>query len=297
MGRTRWLAVLLLLGCSGAAADHETLGDRAYAERRYSDALVEYRLALGRKAPNPALQAKMAAAALNVGDLTVAAQAYGALAREGGGGRAGEAADGLARVVNTALADGDQQGLASALTILQEVAPGRAAGSFAGQIVRATRSVTSSSEGLALLLYAAAGARDARAQDSLMFAYGELLRRLNRCPDALGVYESLARRGREPAVLAPSQQGIALCALQLGNQALESGQPTAAEDWFRRAVQGGGDAPAARAAYIGLGDVRFAQGDYAAAADAYERARAGLTPADSLFGIASQRLNLLGRIQ
>ena len=35
-----WL--VLLSGCPGAAADHERLGDRAYREERYEDALAEY---------------------------------------------------------------------------------------------------------------------------------------------------------------------------------------------------------------------------------------------------------------
>lgn len=291
------LGVVVVLGCGGAAANHETLGDRAYADRRHGDALVEYRLALVRRTPNAGLRAKAGAAALEVGDLRAAAEEYVALAEEGGEGRRAEAADGLVRVANAALRERDQAALAAALEGLRRIAPQRAVGSFAHQLVRATGTVPRSPEGLTLLQYAAAGAPDARTQDSLMFAYGELLRRLDRCPEATPVFESLVRRQREPAVLRQAQGGVALCALALGRRALDAGQPAAAEEWFRRAAQGGGDAPAARAAYVGLGDVRFAQGDYVGAAEAYERARAGLTPGDSLYAIATERLNLLGRIQ
>ncbi len=36
----------VLAACTGAAADHETLGDRAYVDHSYGDALVEFQLAL-----------------------------------------------------------------------------------------------------------------------------------------------------------------------------------------------------------------------------------------------------------
>lgn len=287
----------VLVGCGGAAANHETLGDRAFAERRYGDALVEYRLALVRQAPDASLRAKAGAAALEVGDLLAAAEEYVALAEEGGQARRAEAADGLVRVADAALDERHQEALAAALDGLRRVAPQRAAGTFAHQLVRATGSVPQSNEGLTLLRYAAAGAPDARTQDSLMFAYGSLLRRLDRCPDALPVFESLARRQREPVVVRQVHEGVALCALMLGRRSLDQGQPAQAEEWFRRAVQGGGETAPARAAYIGLGDVEFAQGDYFGAAEAYERARAGLSPGDSLYALATERLNLLGRIQ
>lgn len=286
-----------LVACGGAAAEHERLGDKAYAERRFGDALVEYRLALVSRMPDPALRAKAGAAALHVGDLTAAAEEYVALAQEGGEQRVDEAADGLVRVANVALAQRNQEALAAALTGLQRVAPRRAVGSFALQLVRTTRSVPRSGEGLTLLSYAAAGAPDARTQDSLMFAYGRLLRRLGRCQSAVPVFESLGRRQREPAIVRDAQEGVALCALVLGRRALDRGQPSDAEEWFRRAAQGGGDTAPARTAYIGLGDVQFAQGAYLAAARAYERARAGLSQGDSLYAIASERLNMLGQMR
>jgi hypothetical protein len=70
------MAAVLLGGCVGAAAQHEGLADRAYAERRYAEALVEYRLALVARAPDPALRAKAGAAALRAGELVAAAEEY-----------------------------------------------------------------------------------------------------------------------------------------------------------------------------------------------------------------------------
>ena len=75
------LLFLAAAGCTGSAADHETLGDRAYVSRQFSDALIEYRLAIKQR-PSAKLRAKAGAAALHVGDLGEAAAQYAALAKE-----------------------------------------------------------------------------------------------------------------------------------------------------------------------------------------------------------------------
>ncbi len=288
--------MLTLSACVGAAADYETLGDRAYADRDYADALVEYRLALVRRAPDADLRVKAGLAALMSGDLVTATEEYVALALEGGDARRDEAADGLARVADAAIAAGDQAALASALDGLQQVAPGRALGSFARQLAGSLGTMARSPEALSVLIYAAAAAPDARLQDSLMYAYGVVLRRLQRCEDAVPTFESLLRRQRASSIVESSREELALCALALGRQALDRGQPAAAAEWFSRAAQGGGDSPAARVAYIGLGDVRFAQGDIVGAVQAFERARAGTSPRDSIYAIVAERLNRLGRV-
>ena len=77
-------AALVLAGCAGAAADHEKLGDRDYAERHFGDALVEYGLAI-KQGATPRLRAKAGAAALHAGDLVAAAEQYRQLAGEGKG--------------------------------------------------------------------------------------------------------------------------------------------------------------------------------------------------------------------
>jgi hypothetical protein len=46
-----------------------------------------------------------------------------------------------------------------------------------------------------------------------------------------------------------------------------------------------------------LGDVRFALGDLLGAREAYEQARAGAFPGDSIYAIVAQRLNLIGNAE
>jgi tetratricopeptide (TPR) repeat protein len=284
--------VLALAACSGAAADHEKLGDRLYADRHFADALVEYRLALKLRAPTAQLLAKAGAAALHAGELAVAAEEYQALAK--GSSRVTEAADGLERVARAAVANDDRSGLFAALAGLREVAAGRALGSFALQLAQAVGGESRSGEALNLLPYAAAGAPDAGRQDSLMFAYGSALQRAGHCNQAIPVFEGVARRQREPAVVQPAAQAMGHCGLALGRQALEAGQPDQAEELFRRVAAGGGERdPSVRAAYIGIGDVLFARHAFAEAAEAYQRAMAGAEPGDSLAQIAGEKLNLL----
>ena len=289
--RARAAAVILLLaGCAGAAADHETLGDRAYAERHFADALVEYRLAL-KQGLTAQLRAKAGAAALHAGDLVAAAEEYRALAEEGGAQRVTEGADGLERVAKAAVEDDDRAGLAAALTSLRAVAAGRALGVFARQLAQIAGTEPRSAEALNVLPYAAAAAGDARREDSLMYLYAAGLARFGRCEQAVPVFEGVARRQRQPAVTAPAQRSLTSCALSLGRRALDSGQAERAEEWFRRAAVGDETDALVRAAYIGIGDVLFARGAFAEAAEAYQRALAGAAPGDSLAQIAAEKLN------
>jgi len=285
------MAAWVVGACGGAAANHEELGDRAYATRHFSDAVVEYRLALKQK-PSADLRAKAAAAALRAGDLGTAAEQYRALAREGGPERALEAAEGLERVAKAAVIQDDREALQAALLGLRAVAKGRTLGPLAWRAAQGLAAEPRSVEALAVVAAAAAAAPDARHQDSLMFWYASALARLGRCEEAVGVFEALVRRRREPAIVPASLQGRARCALQLGRQALDQGQGERAEEWFREAAAGTEDRdPVALAAYLGLGDVLFARGALAEAAEAYQRVLSGTSPGDSLFEVAAAKLN------
>ena len=290
--RPRWAAVALwLAACGGAAADHEALGDRAYGERHFADALAEYRLAIKLQS-SATLRAKAGAAALHSSDFVAAVEEYRALAQEGGSRRAGEAADGLERVARAAAEGDDPAGLAAAVTGLKAVAAGRALASFARQLAQSIGPEARSPDALSVLPYAAAGAPDARAEDSLMYGYATALTRVGRCADAIPVFEALARRAREPALGHLAMQASGRCALTLGRQAVDGGQADQAEQWFRRAASGGEERdPVVRAAYIGIGDVLFARGAFAEAAEAYQRALAGAAPGDSLSQISAEKLN------
>lgn len=285
---------MLLSACTNTAGEHETLGDRAYVNRHFRDALVEYRVALRQRAPDPALRAKAAAAALRAGELVAAAEEYRALAREGGDPRLTEAADGLERVAHAAVDADDRPALGAALLGLREIAADRALGAFAAELARALGAETRSPEGLAVLPYAAAGAPDARRQDSLMYLYGAGLARVGRCEQALPVFESLVRRQREASILEPAERDLTRCALELGQRRLDAGHPQQAEEWFRRAATYGQQGALGRAAYIGIGDVLLARGDFVGAAEAYQQAMIGAEPGDSLARIAAERLNLVG---
>jgi tetratricopeptide (TPR) repeat protein len=295
VSRCRWVAAgLLVAACGGRAVDHEKLGDRAYVAGAWGDALTEYRLAvLQDQAPNARLRAKAGAAALHVGDLRAAAEEYLALARADGG-RAGEAADGLERVALAASQAGDRPALRVALAGVRELASDRMAGGLGAQLAAMAGDAGRPADAVPVLPYAAAGASDARQQDSLMFAYAQALSRIGRCQQAVGVFEGVARRQRAASVIAAAAEGAAACALRLGRGALDGDRPDEAEGWFRRAVSQADDAPAGRAAYVGLGDVMYARGDLTAAAEAYQRALAGAAPGDSIAELARQRLNRIG---
>ncbi|MFQ5702500.1 MAG: hypothetical protein ACE5HT_00595 [Gemmatimonadales bacterium] len=283
-----------LVGCVGSAAQHEILGDRAYAEDRFGDALVEYRLALVQRS-DPELHAKTAAAAVHTGELMSAVEQYVALAGSANDVAVADGADGLERVARAALAIGDRDALAAALDGLRGLAPKRALGSFAREVASQVADEPASEEVLSVLEYAAAAAPDARLQDSLVYKYSLVLEELGRCEEAVPVLESLLRRGREPAVLDSAHQHLGFCSLTLGNESLDEGLPLSAEAWFQRAVAGAANTTYGRAAYLGLGDVLLARGDFPGAAAAYESALVGGEIDDSISVAAAARLSIVQR--
>lgn len=295
-GASYVLIGLLVLSCGRAATEHETLGDRSYAALQYADALVEYRLALVQSSDDPDLLAKAASSALHAGSLSDAAEAYFALAGAREGERLTEAADGLERVAGAALEAGDMIALTEALGGLRLTAPGRALGSFAQELAREIGDGPPSEDLMSVLSYAAAAAPDARQLDSLMYSYAAVLRQLGRCEEAVPVYEGLTRRQREPAVVDAARAGVGYCAFMVASEFHgELQQPLSAEEWYRRAIAGAEGTEYGRAAYLGLGDILFARGDYPGAAEAYESVLFEAETGDSLAAVAEDRLNMLGQ--
>jgi len=290
------VALILLLACTRSAANHEELGDRAYAAGSYADALAEYQLGRKADAGSAALLAKLAAAAMHAEDYELAAESYRSLAKRDRS-RADEAADGLERVARAALAANVRTALASALTGLRDVAPRRPLGRYV--VLAALDAVDrgDTAEARALLPVAAATAVDAARADSLLFVYGMTLVRVRDCSTAVRVFEGVVRRQRAPAVVEPAREGLGLCALVEGQIALEQRRPADAEGWFRRATAPGASPDVVRGAFLGLGDVRLAQGDVAGAMESYQQALTGGTPGDTISQRAQEKLNALGKAE
>ena len=296
MSRAITVLVVLLLACTRSAANHEELGDRSYAAGAYPDALAEYQLGLRANAGNATLLAKLAAAAMHTEDYDLAAESYRTLAQRDRS-RAEEAADGLDRVARAALAANDRTALASALTGLREIAPRRPLGRYVALAALDAVNRSDTAEAKALLPVAAATAVDAARADSLLFVYGMTLVRVRECSTAVRVFEGVVRRQRAVAVVESAREGLGLCALVAGQIALEQGHPADAEGWFRRATAPGASPDVVRGAFLGLGDVRLAQGDIAGAMESYQQALAGGTPGDTISQRAQEKLNALGKAE
>jgi len=285
---------LFAFACTRSAADHEELGDRWYATGQYRDALAEYVLGVKAQPGSADLHAKAAAAAIHVQDYPLAVSEYRALARADRS-RTDEAADGLERAVRAALAANERVSVALGLAALRVVAPSRPLGRYARLAALDAADQGDTNSALALLPTAIAVAPDLRTADSLLYVYGMTAVRAHDCDTALPLFTSVLRRHNEPAVADGAREGLGLCALLAGQQALAKGQPAAAEDWFRRATAPGSPADVQRAAYLGLGDVQLALGDVAGALESYQQVLAGGAPADSLTLRAQQKINALGR--
>ena len=294
----RWAALLVALSCActRSAADHEELGDRAYAAGDYRSALAEYQLGIKAHPGSASLDAKLGAAALHTEEYLLAAEAFRSLARDDRS-RTDEAADALERVARAALGANERAALTSALTGLREIAPTRPLGRYVTLAALDAVDRGDTATALALLPVATAASADAARADSLLYVYGMTLVRVRDCSTAVPVFEGVIWRKRAPLVVESAREGLGLCALVEGQLALERGRPADAENWFRRATAPGASADVVRAAFLGLGDVRLAQGDIAGALESYQQALVGGTPGDTIAQRAQEKINSLGKAE
>ena len=202
---------------------------------------------------------------------------------------------GLERVARAALAANDRTDAAKGLAGLRAVAPGRPLGRYARLAALDAADRGDSASAMALLPGAVVAAGDGRMADSLLFVYGMAAVRARDCVTAVPAFEGVIRRQREPAVADRAREGLGLCSLVEGQRLLDSGKLGEAEDWFRRATAPGAPADVVRGAFLGLGDVKRAQGDVGAALESYQQALAGGAPGDTIAQRAQQKIDALGK--
>jgi tetratricopeptide (TPR) repeat protein len=282
------LAAAALLACGGAG-DHERLGDQAYGQARYDEALTEYRTVLGSH-PDARIWAKAGAAALRAGDLRQASAAYVRLATADPT-RAEEAAEGLETVARAAEHAADSASLGPALAGLRVVAPGRMTGHYA--VLLAERSGADSADLAALLPDAMAAAGDPATVDSLLTLYGAALRATAGCGQALLQFRTILRRTQDNGVRARAKASAAACAYTLGVRAESAGHTEDAALWFAEAARMDSSTVTGRRSLLRYGEARLTQGDTLVAALAFQAA----TPAggtDSIGEAATARLHALG---
>lgn len=281
-----WLVLLVVAACGGSATGHEDLGDEHYRQGRFAEAVTEYRLAQASQ-PLAATWAKLGAAALHAGEVSVAVEAYAALA-DGDPTRVAEAARGLERAAR--LPQAGPEAVKAAVEALQRLVPDRPLGRLAvvPGAMAGSRVATGS-----LLPGALAGAGSGADVDQVLVKYAGGLRASSGCAEATGVYRTALRRGRDPDLLREARAGLTSCALRLGQQALEADRPEVAEQWFAEASAadaGGLDGLVAR---IGWGDARLRQGDVLGAALTWQSVVSAVGATDSLRQVAADRINAL----
>jgi tetratricopeptide (TPR) repeat protein len=281
-------AVALLCGCR-QGGDQERLGDQAYGEGRYDEALREYRRAVAND-PDARLWAKTGAAAVRTGNLEVAADAYLRLAAEDPT-RVEEAAEGLETVARAADRTGDGKRLESAVVGLGMIAPGRPIARYALAVVR--RPGAEANDLVPVLPAAIAAAPDAETVDSLLAVYAGALRETSGCDQALPLFQATVRRTRVPLLRARGEDGIAGCSLVLGLRAEAEGKPDDAALWFAAAIRVDSSTAVGRRALVGYGDAQTRLGDTVAGAAAYEAVAKDPVQSDSTTIMARDRLEEL----
>jgi tetratricopeptide (TPR) repeat protein len=287
-GSSAILLVLLLTGC-GPAGDHERRGDQAYGQGRYAEALAEYRTAVTRD-PDARVWAKTGAAALHLGNLDVATDAYLRLAAEDPS-RAEEAAEGLDAVARAADRAGDGKRLETALIGLGMIAPNRSLGRYALAAVR--RSGADENNLLSVLPAAIAAAPDAETVDSLLTVYASALKETSGCDQALPLFQAAARRTHAATIRNRAEDGMAGCSLVMGLRAEAASNSEDAALWFAAAIRVDSSTAVGRRALVGYGDARLRMGDTIAGALAFQAVAADEVQSDSTTQMARDRLEEL----
>jgi hypothetical protein len=282
----QWVAAIALLAGCGQAGDHERQGDTSYGEGRYAQALAEYRLGLEQD-PDPRLWAKTGAAALRIGDLEVASDAYLRLAAEDPT-RAEEAAEGLESVARAAERAGDARRLQAAVVGMGAIAPDRSTGRYALDLIR--RPGAEAADLVAVLPGAIAVAPDPETVDSLLIVYGAALRETSGCGEALSAFQASLRRTKIAALRSRAEEGVADCSLALGLRAEATGMPNDAALWFAAAIRIDSNTTVGRRALVGYGDARLRLGDSVAGVLAYRTVVSDAVQTDSIRQMALDRL-------
>ena len=288
MSRGLLLAMAALAACSGRG-DQERLGDQAYGQARYDEALTEYRAVLGSH-PDARVWAKTGAAALHAGKLREASAAYLRLAAADPA-RAEEAAEGLETVARAAEHAADSASLGPALAGLRAIAPDRMTGHYA--VLLAERSGADSADLAALLPGAMAVAGDPTTVDSLLTLYAAALKATAGCGQAMLQFRTILRRTQDDGVRARAKASAAGCAYTLGLRAESASRTEDAALWFAEAARMDSSTVTGRRSLLRYGEARLVQGDTLMAALAFQAAApAGGT--DSISEAATARLRTLG---
>ncbi len=286
----RWaLPLVFLVACTGSAADHERLGDTAYGLGEYATALDEYRAA-SRTDADAGVWAKLGAAALKAGEYREAAQAYEHLA-SADPSRVTEAARGLEQVARAADQAAVSAALEEAVEDLRRLAPERVSPRHTIALVKSGRLQPTQAVGIGPNALAAAG--DAAAVDQMLIQFGTALQSTTACADAADVFQTVLRRSRDAVLRQRAVNGLGVCGVQLGLEALLVQKPEVALQWFGRVVANDSTSESGRRALIGIGDARIAQGDLLGATLAFQDAmKPGAS--DSIVTLATARLAQLG---
>jgi len=286
LGRALVVGAALLVSCR--LAGQEQVGDVAYREARFAEALQAYRRASDR-ADDPGIQAKLGAAALRAGDVREAIDAYRQLASRAPI-RIEEAVQGIDLAARIALETGDEEAVREAVFALGTLAPRWPIGRYALSLVQSRTLPVD--EALRLIPAAMGAAGDRPAADSLLREYASGLRATASCDVAIHAYRSLRRRTEtdNPSVAHGAATEYASCALELGLRH-ERATPWTAEEYFREAIAVDSTSPVGRRSLVALGDARLAQGDMFGGAMAYQAALDLAAEPDSLVDLATARLN------
>ncbi len=269
------VALILLTACHTAGSDSERLGDSAWHDGRWSEAVALYRAT----ELSPRVTAKLADAAYLADSLAVAAEAWTKLGVDRPD-RAGEAASELARTAAAAERDDNPHALILAIAGLRQLKVGWPLGRLSLRL--AHEPWPSDSLARSVIPAALAASPGRRAVDSLLLALGSAQRASGDCQGAVPTLRSAVRHGGSAGTHDSAESTLGRCELDLGLRALGDHLAAEAEVWLDRAARRDPLGSVGRRAMVGFGDARLVQGDSPAATLAWQTVAAAPVAPDSI---------------
>ncbi|HET9982878.1 MAG TPA: tetratricopeptide repeat protein [Longimicrobiales bacterium] len=283
------LVILSLAGCR-RTEDAVTNGDRLWADSNFTGALAEYRLALRRRADDPAVLARVAHAYAVTGRLAPARETYGRLLAVDSS-YAPQAVFDYLGLAEGALARGDRYSVAASYQAAAALRPGLPVGAYAPVLARYYGASGEPERALAYYRQAL----EAMPPDSapaLLYETALLEESRGNCGTAIDQFREYRERAPRGPHAEEARWHVGNCAFELAKQFEAAGRPDDALAQLALVLDLGVPQNLQDQAWFHRGELLFAQGRRDEALAAYQRVL-DLNPArmGSLVERAQQRID------
>jgi tetratricopeptide (TPR) repeat protein len=227
------MAITAMVAACNDAEPALVRGDRFWADSNFSDALAEYRLAMGQQ-PTPQNKARVAHAYIETGQFERAREIYDELIAQRSD-YADQAIFDYVRVARRAAARSDRYSMASAVDAATRLRPGLPLDDLALPLARYYASTGDPPRALDFYERALSVA-PADSVPALLFEIAQMHESQGNCAEATGFFRAFLSRTRRHPRTGEAQWHIGNCAWTLGRRAQQDGNQIRALDYLNTVI-------------------------------------------------------------